>query len=261
MPKRMKKTIRVETASGLFEADVHAPGLDISLPLHPEGKNPNAYFADAPKSEPYRFGDFVGDLEAGGLVNYQKLSLSPHGNGTHTESLLHIAREGLPIHKCLQSELVLCHLLSLSPKQTEGGDLVVQAQDLQATWETLPTIPEALFIRTLPNGPEKVSKQYSGSNPPYLEAEIGRFLQEKDVPHLGVDLPSVDKEEDGGRLSCHKAFWNWPDAPRTMATITELFYAPEHVPDGLYLLNIQVMPLVHNASPSRLRLWPLKEIQ
>ena len=51
-----------------------------------------------------------------------------------------------------------------------------------------------------------------------------------------VDLPSVDREVDGGRLEAHHAFWGLPDNPRHHCTITELVYVPSNAPDGMYLL-------------------------
>ena len=42
------------------------------------------------------------------------------------------------------------------------------------------------------------------------------------IKHLLIDLPSVDREIDGGRMMSHRAFWNYPDNPRHESTITEL---------------------------------------
>jgi hypothetical protein len=84
------------------------------------------------------------------------------------------------------------------------------------------------------------------------------------VEHLLVDLPSVDRMNDGGRLLAHRAFWGMPagtthatHATRPNATITELIYVPEQIPDGLYLLSLQVAPFVADAAPSRPLLYPL----
>lgn len=75
--------------------------------------------------------------------------------------------------------------------------------------------------------------------------------------HLLIDLPSVDKEHDGGKLTAHKTFWNYPKAPRKEATITEMIFVPNAVKDGLYLLNLQVAPFENDASPSRPVIYPL----
>ena len=82
-------------------------------------------------------------------------------------------------------------------------------------------------------------------------------LVESGVKHLLVDLPSVDREVDGGRLEAHHAFWTVPDNPRHGCTITELIHVPDSAPDGLYLLNLQVAPMDNDAAISRPVLHPL----
>jgi hypothetical protein len=67
---------------------------------------------------------------------------------------------------------------------------------------------------------------------------------ESGIQHLLIDLPSVDKEKDEGKLLAHKAFWNVTDVndlnldARLEATITEMIYVPDNVADGSYLLNL-----------------------
>ena len=78
------------------------------------------------------------------------------------------------------------------------------------------------------------------------------------VEHLLIDLPSVDREEDEGKLLAHKAFWQYPDNIRRNATITELFYATPELKDDLYLLNLQIISLDLDVSPSKPTLYKLK---
>ena len=85
-----------------------------------------------------------------------------------------------------------------------------------------------------------------------------RRLVENGVEHILVDLPSVDREVDGGRLEAHRAFWGLPNDPRPGCTITELVYVPQNAPDGMYLLHLGVAPFVNDASPSRPVLFPLE---
>ena len=66
------------------------------------------------------------------------------------------------------------------------------------------------------------------------------FLREKGVKHLLIDLPSVDKEKDEGKLLSHHAFWNTSGKVRLDATITEFIYVPNTIKDGLYFLNLMV---------------------
>ena len=124
--------------------------------------------------------------------------------------------------------------------------------------------PEALVIRTLPNEIDKLSKKYSNTNPPYLEESAARFIRESGIQHLLIDLPSVDKEQDEGKLLAHKAFWNLKDInnlnedARLEATITEMIFVPNDVPDGSYLLNLQIASFENDASPSKPVLYDLR---
>ncbi len=116
---------------------------------------------------------------------------------------------------------------------------------------------EAIIIRTLPNYPDKMFRHYGGTNPAYLDASVTGKMAEAKILHLLLDLPSVDREEDGGMLSAHKAFWQYPEAPRLEATISEMIYIDNVVPDGLYLLQIQMPAMELDASPSRPYIYPL----
>ena len=117
---------------------------------------------------------------------------------------------------------------------------------------------EAIVIRTLPNTKDKLSRQYSNSNPPYLLEEAAIYLRQKGIKHLLIDLPSVDKEKDDGQLLAHHAFWNVNDKIRLDATITEFIYVPNKVKDGPYLLNIQIAPFENDASPSKPILYKIE---
>ena len=110
---------------------------------------------------------------------------------------------------------------------------------------------KAIIIRTLPNTKEKLCAQYSHSNPPYLTEDAAVFLREKGVEHLLIDLPSIDKEKDDGKLLAHNAFWDTMGKVRMNATITEFIFVPNTVHDGTYFLNLQVAPFENDASPSR----------
>jgi kynurenine formamidase len=114
---------------------------------------------------------------------------------------------------------------------------------------------EALVIRTLPNTEDKRIQDYSGTNPPYLDENLATYLVELGVQHLLVDLPSVDKEVDGGALAFHRQFWQ-VDGPlplRKTATITELIYVPSSVKDGLY--DVYIAPALWKLDAAPSRIW------
>ena len=76
-------------------------------------------------------------------------------------------------------------------------------------------------------------------------------MVDRNIEHLLIDLPSVDKEDDNGALLAHKAFWKLHGAVRWNATITEFIFVPNNIEDGTYILNLQVAPFENDASPSR----------
>ena len=79
-----------------------------------------------------------------------------------------------------------------------------------------------------------------------------------------IDLPSVDREEDEGKLLAHKAFWNVKDVTnlnddaRLDCTITEMIFVPNEIQDGSYILNIQIASFENDASPSKPILYSLE---
>ncbi|MCS6967935.1 MAG: cyclase family protein [Cytophagales bacterium] len=230
--------------------------IDISLPLVPNGKNVNCYNAEEPTAETIRLGNFIGSVAEGGSCNYQRLHLTPHGNGTHTECYGHISDDGATIHQCLRKFLFMARLVSIAPLPQSNGDCCIMPEQLAPVIEKNP--PEALLVRTLPNPEEKKTRRYSGTNPPYFHPECGKQLAAAKVEHLLCDLPSVDKEQDGGKLLMHRYFWQYPHATRSHCTITELIYVPDCIPDGEYLLQLNIMSLMLDASPSKPVLYALK---
>lgn len=229
----------------------------ISLPLLRNECNPNAYFLPQAKIFPFASGSFIGDVGQGGTVNCEILEISTHGNGTHTECVGHISHEKYFIKDCLQQFFWLATLVSVPLSTTENGDAILCATD---THDALgDTTNKAVIIRTLPNDESKKMRQWSGSNPPYLETAAAAMLRDRGVLHLVLDLPSVDKELDGGALASHKAFWNYPHLPRLDATITEMVYVPDTIPDGEYLLHFGILMLESDASPSTMVMYRLED--
>ncbi|MCS7018055.1 MAG: cyclase family protein [Cytophagales bacterium] len=238
-----------------FGIDTAQP-IDISLPVQLNGYNPNCYYAEQPTAQVITFGDsFVGSVAAGGSCNYQRLHITPHGNGTHTECYGHITAEPVTIHECLRQFLFTARLISLQPQPTPNGDLCIFPEQLEEAMSQ--NTPEALIVRTLPNTEDKKTRHYSGTNPPYFHPDCGLLLAAKGVQHLLCDLPSVDKEQDGGKLLMHRNFWQYPQATRRHCTITELIYVPNHIPDGAYVLQLNIISLMMDASPSKPILYAL----
>jgi arylformamidase len=241
-----------------YKANLSIP-LDISVPLREGSNNPNCYWAEPVKFETISSGSFIGSVKGGGNVNYQKLLITPHGNGTHTECFGHIsADEQATINQCLKNFHFVAQVISVSGEKKSNGDSIITLNEFKKI--ELSTGIEAVILRTLPNNETKKTQQYSGTNPPYLEASLTEYLASKNIKHLLIDLPSVDRESDEGKLLGHKAFWSFPHAIRKDCTITELIFVADFISDGLYLLNLQITSLEMDASPSKPVLYKLEEV-
>lgn len=231
-----------------YTADLSKP-IALYIVLRDGLDNPNCFWAPPVAYSPVVVGDFIGSTARGGPVNFFNVKFNPHGNGTHTECVGHIARERYVLHECLQEAHFWAKLVSLYPRRTDDGDRVIFRDQLEEVLSAGDA--EALILRTLPNDDLKKTRNYSGSNPPYLHHEAAQYLVDCGIQHLLLDLPSVDREEDGGQLLAHHAFWQYPQAVRREATITEMIFVPDKVKDGSYLLHLQTAAFDLDVSPSR----------
>lgn len=246
---------KIETQKGKqFKVDLKKP-LDISIPLRASEDNVRAWYVNPPRIEPVMDENFTGSVAKGGSVNFNDIYFNPHGHGTHTECVGHISKEVHSVNQCLREFFFLAEVVSIQPVVLENGDEVITPEQLRGAIKEEDI--QALVLRTVPNQRDKKSKNYSSTNPPYIDPEAIKFIIDRGVDHFLLDLPSVDKEDDGGALKSHHVFWEHPHKTNLKRTITEMIYVPDLVKDGLYLLNIQMAPFENDASPSKPVLYEL----
>jgi len=248
----MKLSIKI--GEELYDADLTRP-IDISIPLR-NTQGPKAFHAPDYKSFPVEAEGFIGSTKAGGIVNFFNIHVNPHGNGTHTECVGHISQEAESINDCLKQFHFSAALISVTPSIMEDGDRVIMPESLVKFEDHLSKV-DAVIIRTFPNDDAKITRDYSGSNPPYVHYQTMERLNELGIRHFLIDLPSVDREVDGAEFKAHKAFWKYPDGTEYDKTITEMVYVDNDIKDGLYLLNIQIGSYELDASPSKPTLYEL----
>lgn len=249
-----------------FQIDLSKP-IDISIPLTNTDENPIAWYIEKPIIEPVVFGDWIGKVSEGkSSTNFNNIFFNPHGHGTHTECLGHITHDFYSINQSLKKFFFFAKLITVEPEKV-GDDFVITQEQIQkelGSSTSTNVINEALIIRTLPNQKSKKSKKYSNTNPPYLSEEAAIFIRESEIQHLLIDLPSVDKESDEGKLLAHKAFWNVKDTvhlnsdARQEATITEMIFVSDEIEDGNYILNLQIASFENDASPSKPILYKIR---
>lgn len=232
-----------------YKVDFFKP-IDVSMAFRADDRATRAWYIDPVKIEPVVLGNWIGEVKQGAGVNFMNIAFNPHAHGTHTESLGHISRERHSVNGSLKRFMFTAQLITVLPMQQENGDFLITESQLRQLID-VPAKPEAILIRTLGNGPSKLFTNYSNSNPPYLTKEAILYLNSLEIEHLLIDLPSVDRESDGGKLEAHHTFWQYPENPQYHKTITELIYVPNEVDDGQYLLQFQLAPFENDASPSR----------
>jgi arylformamidase len=250
--------------------------VSLALELDFAGAQPRHFGAPPASARPFEVTGFKGSVARGASCNCEVLTLIPHCNGTHTECVGHLTRERLDVSRIAPYGFVPALLVSVVPQPAadsqessspapQPGDLLITREALEEEWPSeLPFAPRALVVRTRPNSADKASRDYSKETPPYLSQQAAQLLVERGIRHLVVDLPSVDRSRDEGRLTAHRIFFGLPPgsielarAARANSTITELAFVPEGLRDGAYLLELQLPALGGDAVPSRPLLYPL----
>lgn len=252
--------------------------VSLAIPLDFHGLQPNFFRAPQATATPLEIEGFIGDTRQGGSCNVAEIRLIPHCNGTHTESVGHIVHERLPIAEVLQQTLFPARLVTVTPcaadktqdtyrpaKQPE--DRLITRSSLEHTLQaTAHDELRVVLVRTLPNDESKKSRCYGGSaQPPFFSVEAIGYLSECGVEHLLIDLPSLDQMYDKGWLTIHHLFWNVPEQQHEATgethifkTVTEMIFVPDQVPDGLYLLNLQIPAFLSDATPCQPVIYPLE---
>jgi len=268
--------LRIKIDGRDFAFDASEP-LDIAISLNFNGAQPNAYGVEKAQSKPCEAGALVGDTRRGGSCNFEQVTLIPHCNGTHTEGVGHITHERISIHDALEDAFIPAVLVSIEPEkagetgetyavETDKDEQLITRKSIENALQNLEN-PEskiqnlnskALIIRTLPNDEGKQTRAYLDDIPPFFSTEAMEFITGKGIKHLLVDLPSIDRIFDEGRLSNHRIFWNvaqgaFETSEKSLIhnTITELIFVPDEIADGAYLLNLQIAAFASDASPSR----------
>jgi arylformamidase len=249
----------------------------IAIDLDFSKTQPRHFGAPEASTRPFAVPGFSGSVEQGASCNCHVLTLIPHCNGTHTECVGHLTREPIDAHRVVPLGLICALLVSIEPTNARASgestepipqptDCLITRQALeQSAWaQAAPFEPRALVIRTLPNPTSKQHQDYTSQTPPYLSREAAELLVERGIEHLVVDMPSIDRAHDEGRLSAHRIFFGLPRADTTLAhatranaTVTELAYIPDSIADGPCFLELQVPALGGDAVPSRPLLYPI----
>ena len=173
------------------------------------------------------------------------------------------------INSIIQDTLIPASLVSIETvKKNRGSDKIISKNEIESKLLSLDNdFKSALVIRTLPNSEKKLSARYDADNlPAYLDKDAMALIIEHGFDHLLIDLPSIDRAYDQGRLECHRLFWGLSQGSHDLdgiepskRTITELSFVPNDIIDGNYLLQLQITNFIRDAAPSRPLLFPVTE--
>ncbi len=264
--------VEARIAGRIFRID-SASYIDLSIPVSFQDEGLSAFGAPPASVKTIETARFIGDTSRGGSCNVREYRITPHCHGSHTECVGHIVDQEISVAEVVRDAFIPATLVSLTPEKGDAESYVSgkEADDLLITRRRLieklarlddEEFHRALIIRTLPNTPAKKKRRYASA--PYFSNEAMAEIARRKIDHLLVDLPSVDRMEDQGKLSNHRLFWEMPPGSRDLGqaraphrTISELIYAPDDAQDGYYLLNLQIAPFAGDAAPCRPLIFPV----
>ena len=268
---------RLDIEGAALLADL-AAGQSLARVLEFHGPQLRCFGAPVASSEPLELEGFSGRVIRGASCNCSVLTLTPHANGTHTESVGHLTVERVDAWSLIPQRLLLAVLLTVEPELAAdsredsdpapgASDLLITRTRLMQAWPTAPAArinARAAVIRTQPNEARKFTED-GAERAPFLSAQAAAALVERGIEHLVLDVPSADRASDGGALTAHRIFFGLPagstqlaQAQRPGCTITELAYISDAIADGWYLLALQAPAIAGDAVPSRPMLYPLR---
>ena len=219
-------------------------------------------------------------VSEGAAVDCADIALNPHGGGTHVECVGHIVADRWTLSDVALPGMLAATLLDVGVETLQdsgehaGGrgaptDRVITARSLQQAFANVGEagFDQAIAIRTDVATALPAHADWSGSNPPYPTAEAMRWLSSLPAQLLVLDLPSLDREDDGGTTPNHRAWWGLGDGARRLEgvrwrarLVVELARFPLQAVAGPWLLRVDVAPIASDAAPARVRLLPVTQI-
>ena len=184
--------------------------VDLSVPVNPHSGLPRAWYKGPATAEPVRTDSWTGSVAEGGSVNFRDVTFNPHAHGTHTETREHIRDAFHPIDALARSGalpfLMPALLVEAMPesRSTAHGDdcrpserLGDRCADVQR-WA-----PSAVLLRCTTGD---VHRDWSTRTARIWRPVLPSGSSTLSIEHLLIDLPSVDREIDGGVLRAHTPF-------------------------------------------------------
>lgn len=236
--------------------------------FYPETKAPNGFFLPRISSKTFVYKDqFTGNVEKGGSCNVDILGYVPHGL-THIETSAHILVQDenavtikdIPVQQ-LSGPVYLIDVSHLEA----GAGTALRWQDMEAKLKKISLPVTMLAIKTkaslLPQDTD-----FSGKDFLYLSPETAKRIHDfkPQIKCLLLDLPSIDREHDGGKLLAHRYFFGLPEKghrweDKEKRTLVELAWF-SGLKEGYYYAFITPQPFQTNAVSTGIIFYSLLEI-
>ncbi len=264
----MRKIAKIKIKDKKYEIDLNK-FYDISISIDIDKKSPSFYDEDPIKINYYKDqNNKIWSTKEGASCNVPIIDLNIHCGSTHSECRSHITKEDLYISEIIDSSFMPCILISVEPTKLIGHDnyhcktdekdyIITKEILLDKLESSIDNNIEALIIRTLPNIPDEISsKNYNNEENPFFSNEAINYIRLLGIKHLVIDLPSIDKINDGGLLGNHRIFWDL-EKEGNRNTITEFALIDNSINDGFYLLSLSILNINLDTSPSRPLIYPI----
>ncbi|MFC1492316.1 cyclase family protein [candidate division KSB1 bacterium] len=238
----------------------------------PETKAANSFFISRPSRETYEVpGQFTGDVDRGGVCNVEIISSAAH-NTTHIETSAHVLSYGsdpVTVDEIpLENLSGLLYLIDLTDIPAESGNAVkwidIEKRLLQIT------LPVTMLAIKTQGSVLPEDYDFSGQDFIYMAPEAAKAVNEfrimdKKIDCLILDLPSIDRENDQGKLLAHRNYFGIPETGHTgtdteKRALVELAYFAG-LDEGYYYAVITPPRFQTNAMTTGVTFWKLNEIR
>mgnify|MGYP001166817360 FL=1 len=256
-------TINIEDNN--YKIDLNNP-IDISIPISSK-YNPSFYDDNPLRIEYFESKNKVWSTAHKASCNIPILHLNIHCGATHTECRSHITNEDLTVLQCLKNSFSKAYLITVEPKENTSDTYhhKIAKNDFLITKEMLidrlsnieKKTLNSLIIRTQPNTSSLTNTNYNLIKNAFFSNEAIKYITKIGVKNLIVDIPSIDKYDDGGKLGNHRIFWQIDSERPNNNTITELAYINNEIEDGDYIILLNILNIELDASPSRPLLYKI----
>ncbi|MFC1564588.1 cyclase family protein [candidate division KSB1 bacterium] len=236
----------------------------------PETRASGSFFLPEPSRETFEVsGQFTGDVDRGGVCNVEVISSAAH-NLTHIETSAHVLSYGsdpFTVDEIPPENLSgLLYLIDLTDIPAEAGR-AIEWSDIKERLDGL-TLPVTMLAIKTGSSLMEEDHNFSGEDFLCLSPEaaegINNFrIMVNRIGCLILDLPSIDRENDEGKLLAHRKYFGIPETGHSGAdtekrALVELAYF-SGLDEGYYYAVITPARFQTNAVTTGITFWKLNE--